>query len=491
MSESLQRAPRTVREEARDTAVFAEADVLVAGGGMAGCAAALAAARAGAETILLERNGCLGGVATATLMANIGNRYMVADGTQVVRGIAGEIVDRLVERKAASPNWRRHGGICMDSECLKIVWLELLHEAGVTVLTHSLAAMPVMEGNAVRGCFFESKSGRLAVLAGNTVDATGEADIAWRAGAEVREHRASSSLLFKLSGVDVDRFVDFLAQDPDGFPAGMDRVKDFDQFARRWREDAVLFFPHHGGKKWRWLQELIGRVGYGEVRADGRLWWDDVENIEAFGMYMHGRNGAVVINTGYLCFDHVDVGTLSRYETLAQRFCGYAADFMVRHIPGFEHARIEHIGVDLGLRGGRHIIGRSRLRKADLVGSRCNVYCDDVIATTPGQPVDEGEMVGAGGMTCDVPFGSCVPNGVSRLLVGSGKSVDAEGGNSRIYRGMSGCMVYGQAAGAAAALASGRGVAAGELPVRQLQGELYRQGVRLGDERRLRDLGLL
>ena len=94
------------------------------------------------------------------------------------------------------------------------------------------------------------------------------------------------------------------------------------------------------------------------------------------------------------------------------------------------------------------------------------------------------------GTACDVPFGSCVPVNVGRLLVGSGKSVDAEGGSSRIYRGMSGCMVYGQASGACAALASAKGVAAADLAVRELQQELLRQGVRLGTEDRLRELGL-
>jgi hypothetical protein len=251
----------------------------------------------------------------------------------------------------------------------------------------------------------------------------------------------------------------------------------------------VFFFPHHGGKKWRWGQQMMDKVGYGEKKKNNR-WLGPADNIDAFGMYTHRRDGTLVVNTGYYCFDRIEIGEFSDFELQAQQLCYYAADFLIRNVPGFENARVEHIGVDLGMRGGRFITGRSRLKTADLHGSKTNVHHDDVIATTGVESDMPGERPGALGATCDVPFGSCVPPGVGRLLVGSGKSVDTEGGNKRLYRGMSGCMVYGQATGTAAALAAKKGVAVGDLPVRDLQRELLRQGVRLGDAARLKELGL-
>lgn len=128
--------------------------------------------------------------------------------------------------------------------------------------------------------------------------------------------------------------------------------------------------------------------------------------------------------------------------------------------------------------------------ESDFKDAREDRHCDDVIATAPVMPSAPGSKPGALGTTCDIPFGSCVPRGVSNLLVGSGKSVDAEGGNSRIYRGMSGCMVYGQACGAAAAVAARQDVPVEDVPVRQIQRELLRQGVRLGGPERLQELGL-
>lgn len=482
-----------IREEARDVKVFKQVDVLVAGGGLAGVAAALSAARAGVKTLLVEREGCLGGVATATMMANIGNRFVVADGGQAVYGIAGEVVDRLVSAGAAPAAWRRLKGIPIDSERLKVELIAMLDEAGVQILTHSVACQPVMEGCEVRGCFLEGKSGRIAVLAKNTVDCTGEADLAWRAGAEVREHRASSTLLFKLAGVDIERFVRFLGEDVEGFPLNVDGVADYPSLAKLWKEEGVFFFGHHAGKNWRWLQEKVAAGLFGELRKDrygNRAWWGPAENVDAFGMYTGRRDGTLVINTGYYCFDRIDVGELSRFETHAQRFAYYAADFMKRHMPGFENSRVEHVGVALGLRGGRHIIGRSVLTIAGFRdgGERCK--CDDVIAAPPSNLADSSGFGSANNNTSEIPFGSCVPRGTSRLLVGSGKSVHAEGGNYRIYRGMSGCMVYGQATGAAAALAAKKGIPSESLPIRDLQAELLRQGVRLGNDQRLRELGL-
>jgi hypothetical protein len=482
-----------LHEPARETPVFDSVDVLVAGGGLAGCAAALASARAGAKTLLVEREGCLGGVATATMMASMGNRFVVADGTQTVHGLAGEVVDRLVRAGAAPPSWRRLKAIPMDSERLKVVLLEMLEEAGVRIFTHSMACQPAMEGREVKGCFLEGKSGRIAVLAKNTVDCTGEADLAWRAGAEVREHRASSSLLFKLSGVDLERFVRFLGEDVEGFPLNVDGVADYPSLAKLWKDEGVFFFGHHAGTKWRWLRDKIAAGAFGEIRDDKygrRAWWGPAENVDAFGMYTSRRDGTLVINTGYYCFDRIEVGELSRFETHAQRLCWYVAGFMKRQMPGFENSRLVQTGTALGLRGGRYIVGRSLLTIPAFREGGAKWKCDDVIATPPCNIRSPSGFGAVNNVTAEIPFGSCVPRNTSRLLVGSGKSVHTEGGNYRIYRGMSGCMVYGQASGAAAALAAKQGAPSEALPVRDLQRELLRQGVRLGDPARLAELGL-
>jgi len=474
----------TVHESARDIPVLDAVDVLVAGGGMSGFAAAVASARVGAKTILLERNGCLGGVATATMMANIGKRYLLASGEQVVRGIAAEVVERLVAAGGAHPNWRRHKSIAIDSERLKVVLIEMLDEAGATVLTHAVAARPLMTRDEVRGCFFESKSGRQAIPARNTIDATGELDLAIQTGAEIIEHPGNGSMLFKMTGIDVGRFVAFLGEDPEGFPDHCDRIEDYEHLKRMWEEDGVFFFGHHAGRRWRFLQDAVAA---GKYRAE----IPPTMHLDAMGMYSLGR-GAVVINSTYCVFaspEEFNIRNLSRYELHQQQMCYYVGDFLRENVPGFEKGRVEHVGVDLGVRGIRYAKGRTLLRREHLHGPDGNVHFDDVIATTPAETAAAG-AAGFSGHTCDLPFGAAVPAGVRNLLVGSAKSIYTEGTNKRLMRGISGCMIYGQATGAAAALASRDSIGAGELPVRELQKELLRQGVRLGDEPRLRKLDL-
>lgn len=313
-------ADPVIREPARDIPVLDSADVLVAGGGISGCAAALSAARAGAKTILLERNGFLGGVATATMMASIGNFLILADGRQIVHGFAAELIDRLVVDGSAAPGWRECKAIPFDSERLKILLIDMLEESGVTILAHATAAQPIVEDGVVRGAFIESKSGRLAVPANNTVDATGELDVIFRAGGDCVSHLGNCSLLFKMTGCDLDRFVEFLGDDPEGFPARRDRVKDYEHLARMWREHGVLLFPHYGGKDWRFLQKAIQR-GEFEPKIPPAY------NLDVMGMYALRSTGHVIINSTYYIFQSLDIRELSRFELHAQRMCYYVGYF--------------------------------------------------------------------------------------------------------------------------------------------------------------------
>jgi len=475
--------PEKIYEPARAIPVLQEADVLVVGGGVAGCAAAFAAGRAGAKTVLLERNGCLGGVATATLMANIGNRYLTASGEQVVHGFAGEVIRRLEAVGGASPQWRSREvpGCVIDSEKLKVVLIDMLQEVGVTTLTHALGARPVMEADNVLGAFVESKSGRQAVLAKATVDCTGEADMAWQAGAEVAFRPGSASTLFKLANVDLDAFVDFLHKDPEGFPAGMDWVKDLATFDRNWKERGILFFPHFGGKNWTFMKQAIAS---GEFKD--RV--DFAYHLDVVGMYALRGTGFVVVNSNYYRIEDLDVRNLSRFELHSQKMCYYVADFLRKKVPGFADSCVAHVGVDLGVRSSRYIMGRGVLKDAAVRNAPAPVLFDDVIAVTPVQddPRESGRFFKP--FASDVPFGVTVPKGCRNLLVGSAKSISTE--PIALIRGMSGCMVCGQAAGAAAALAARTGAEAADVPIRDLQRELLRQGVRLGDDARLRALGL-
>lgn len=203
----------TVEEFSREISVVEDVDVLVAGGGAAGIAAALAAAREGANTLLVERYGYLGGMITgANVVAIIG----AGDGKDAkVRGITLEIRRRLEKLDAVKPI--RCGDYRVDNEIFKWQSMEMLLEAGVKIRLHTLACMPIIEEQDVVGVFTESKSGREAFRAKVVVDATADADIVFRAGCTCDNEVHEVTLVTKIEDVDRKRVDEFLREYPDEY----------------------------------------------------------------------------------------------------------------------------------------------------------------------------------------------------------------------------------------------------------------------------------
>jgi hypothetical protein len=167
--------------------------------------------------------------------------------------------------------------------------------------------------------------------------------------------------------------------------------------------------------------------------------------------------------------------------------CYTVADFLKRHVPGFDRCHVAHVGVDNGIRTSRMIRGRSTLG-ADITAAPGPTTCPDTVGMLPvwDRELAGGEFVRD--YTYDIPFGITVPVGCENLLVASGKSVSTE--RIGMLRSMGGCMICGQASGAAAALAAKSGVGPAGADIRETQRELLRQGVYLGPDERLRELGL-
>jgi len=464
-----------IHEAGRDVPVFAECDVLVAGGGVSGCAAAVGAARAGASVVLVERNGILGGVATASLMGSFCNMFVAGDGRIVMRGFAGEVTDRLAAMGAASPLAKHPEvpGFPFDCECLKTLLIEMCQEAGARILTHAVAASAIMDGRRVAGAFVEGKSGRQAVLARNTVDCTGEADLLAQAGAEMETFHGSASTLFQMAPVDIDALVGFIESQGDAFPKGMDWVRDAAHVAGNWRERGVLFLPHGGGAKWEFVQQFV-RAGDFQSRAG------DFYDLDALGMYGFRGRDFVYVNSNFRR-PGLNTDGLARCEVEAQKLCWQVGDFLRRHMPGFGRARVTQTGCAAGYRAARKIVGQERMLKAWLQSPlplRRPDGIGRILAATPPPHTSAQTSVTRPNHTCDIPFGVLAPKGVENILCGSGKSVCQE---EFILRNMPKCMTLGQAAGAAAAVASRAGLSASRVDVGAVRRELARQGVDLGE----------
>ncbi|NOY79561.1 MAG: FAD-dependent oxidoreductase [Kiritimatiellaeota bacterium] len=466
----------TAEEELHRLPVRGRFDVVVAGAGLGGISAALAAARAGARTLLVERNGFPGGVATAGMCCSIFNCYFTAQGKPGVTGIPVEIADALARATGYGRKWRRHKGhVIYDIELAKLAFERLLVEAEVQVLYNAWTASALRDGSVVRGVAVESKAGREALLADVVVDATGDADVAATAGAPVRtEERALHSLCFRLGNVDVAAFVDFFRRHPDQYPAYMDVHWDPNEALAQFDDCGTFLFPHGGGMQ---------MAAFQKAQADGNLpaTIGCMDSTDACQMHALRQTGMVHVVTGFARFNGLDPDKITRSILDGRRMAHTVAAVYRRYIPGFRNAFVAGTAANLGVRTSRWLDGEF-------------TFTPEMMAAGNRQPDAVGRAVGWdhpvlhrgpnawGCQKCrsdsfDLPYRCLLPRNVDGLLMGAGRSVGAAA--PHLLRVMVHTMVVGQAAGAAAAVAARLGCFPRETPLEAIQMELEKQNVRI------------
>ena len=473
---------KTITDPARTISVLDEVDVLVAGAGVAGVAAAVAAARAGAKTMLVERQGFLGGVASAGLMTSATNFVFTGDGRQVVKGIVEEVLDKLAERGATSPDWRTRAlpQFPFDQEAFRVLLIELVQDAGVETLVETWVTNVVKEGDVLTGVIIESKSGRQAVLAKAFVDTTGDADLAARAGAPCRDTPPDSgSLLFQMRNVDLDKTVAYFEENPDEWQQYCDRVTPLEDFIANWRDLEMFHLPHGGGKNMKLVQDAIARGEY--VKQIGLC-----GDLDVFGLFAYRESGAVMINSCNYRIDHLDVRTHSRAELEARRLVPMEAEFLRNHMPGFEEAVVSDTASMVGVRFTRWIDAGFDLTAQQMEEG---AQFDDVIAVQTAHANHPKGGVIHPPRIAELPYRIMLPHNVENLIVASGKSASTD--PRGLIRGQVSCYLLGQAGGVAAAVAARRDSSAREVSIQDVQRELLKQNVYLGEPDRLASLSLV
>lgn len=403
-----------VVESPRRTPVAAEVDVLVVGGGPAGIAAALAAARSGARTLVIERHGMLGGVWTAGLLNPLFDH----------RG-KGFIVDELIRRLQAADAWKpwkaAWGWHCFDVEVMKRTLEAWCDESGVEFWYHCPVVDAVVEDGRVRGAVVEGKWGRRAVLAGAVIDASGDGDLAARAGAAFHHGRDLDGLCQPAT----------LMFEIDGLP------ERFNQPGSEWLYDAMQAAIQAAGLPY---QLPIGRVNYAP--------W--IINLPRQG-------GGTVQHTHIYRLDARDTRAVSRATADARRLAGEAVDIM-RRVPGLEGVRLTATATALGIRECRRVVGGYTLELADLQAGRrfadavtFGEFAVDIHEPAPGTGVPSGHH--AAMKPYEIPYRCLVPAGIDGLLT-AGRCISGTHEAHASYRVTGTCMGMGQAAGVAAAWAA-------------------------------------
>jgi hypothetical protein len=410
----------TYHERARDIPVTRDVDVLVAGGGPAGLCAAIAAGRLGASTVLVEQFGYLGGTATASLMACVnGFRNQVEpDSTQVVRGIAQEIILELKrlgglgrspykQKSYPTEPGQLEYSYAIDTEAFKYVALKICVEAGVDLLFHTYVCDSIVSDGAASGIVIENKSGRQALFGRVVVDATGDADVAARAGAE--------------------------------------------------------FWQTVGSEAPRLNDGIMYRVEFGARRPDGPLACDFGRNAVVWGPSVDALNGT-------------DGDALSRAEVEVRLAIYEDLDKKRAQHPELADSRIVETPPSIGVRQTRFIKGEYTLTANDALDGR---RFRDVVAISPCPVIHYyGYRRYLEHEGYDIPYRCLLPEKVDGLLV-AGRSISSEQQPYESHRAMVPIMAIGQAAGTAAALCARNRVAPRDLDVRELQRTLLAQGAEL------------
>ena len=428
------------------------AQVLVVGAGLGGVAAAIAAARSGADTLLIERNGYPGGVVTAGHCCSVFNCFCKADGSLAVGGIPYEITMELARRAGPGDGWQKHKGhMIVDVEKAKMVLTDLLLEAGVRVRYFTPLSDVVMEDDRIKGVIVTGRNGLEYIEADTFVDATGDSNLAVLAGCSYRSIAGKASYLFRLGNVDMDRFVGYFREHPDQYIPYVDIEWTVEDALRQYDENGTFLFPHGGGVAVDIIQK---KIESGEYRAE----MGTQTNLDAFQMHGIRETGTIHIITGFTVVDNLDAGNLTALTQEGRKMAYYVADFMKNTFPGMENAYVASTADDLGIRFSRAIKSDCCLTKemqfskeplADAIG-RCTIV--------HAEKRHDGKNWGVqtmGDGSFEVPMGALLPNKVDNLIMGTGRSICAK--SLGLIRVMANTMVVGQGAGTAAAVASLRG----------------------------------
>ena len=432
--------------------VLAAGDVVVVGGGNAGFVAAIAAARGGARTVLVERYGYVAGALSGTY-ATTPSSFGDADSRQIIGGIGWEFVERMEKAGYARIN-RKVWTVQMQPEVSKEIALDMVTEAGVELLLHSWAGDLWIEEGSIKAVIVQTKSGRQAILGRVFVDASGDADLAAWSGAPFEQLPA-----------------DYLWQTTKDLTIANIDYRKVLEWGRA-HDDRVVWMGGNVPEENSGLGPVISMIVLNAAQEDPVAeggYVGPVPTIKLMPYHSTGRvQGSVEINP-------LDVKSLTWAEGEGRRRAMEHLAYLKRTVPGFEHAVV--VGEShLGVRESRRIIGEYVITRQDLL---TNTRFPDVVALNC-RPLDrhmKGEVFEYELLSGhhDIPLRALIPRKVKNLLV-AGRCISCDHESHASLMGAATCLATGHAAGAAACLAAKGSAETREVNIGELQELLVTQG---------------
>ena len=436
-------------ESSRDLPIKGEYDVIVAGGGPTGVMAAIAAARKGCNTILLERYGFLGGTGTAALMVQFGS---YKDGTNpIVGGVTSEFLDNMLEYGGAIERRKGYRDLTYDVESMISICQDMVLEAGVHLQLHTLIVEPIYEGKDVKGVIIETKSGREAILGKVVIDCTGDADLVTRAGGTFDFGRENdgrvqpASLEVILGGVDSTRIPDSVW---DVVPAVEQGIKD----------------------------------GEWPIPTDRIFSWGIVEKR---GAEKDPKKSYFLINaTNALDIDGTNVESLTKGEIETRKQVDPLINFLRKRVSGFEKCYLDRAASQIGIRETRRIHGEYTLTAEDVLSAKH--FEDGLVAAH--NSIDVHDIDGKNflhdyleaGMHYEIPYRCFLPKDLNGILV-AGRTISCDHRALGSCRVMIICMPMGDAVGRAAAMAVKSNCSLKEIDIQELKNEIRKDGCPLSE----------
>lgn len=446
-----------VHKEAQDIPVKAKVDVLVCGGGPAGIGAALGAAKSEVSVMIVEKNNCLGGMATSGLVTTFagGSIFSGADNgetrvlpRQVIKGVVWEFIEKLIqEGGAVDPEVLHKNGymdaVTFDVEVYKRIADDMMEARGVNLLYHTLITDVIMEGDIVRGIVIENKAGCQAILADIVIDASGDGDVAYKAGVPYTVGRGEDgktqplTTMFRIGGMPEVK---------------KEQIEKFSVYPKGKVQPYFLF--------WEEPEFMYGHVCVFGTPRKGEYRCEMTRSID--------KNG-------------LDPDDLTKAEIECRRQIPKIVEYFRREYPGGENVYLIDTASTVGVQDSRRIVGGYEITMDDLLSCR---EFDDSIALGC-YPIDVHNPMGRGydmrfirhpGQAYGIPYRSLVPAKAENLLV-AGRCISADFYAESAIRISSTCMATGEAAGTAAALCLEQKVTPRKLDVKMLREKLISQGV--------------